>query len=155
MGIEGLHYPTSTTAEPLSTGGRFGIALERPPPFSGPMDNHSNTHGPDVAEEDTYMRWLDKGAVPTVRQPLAEQRCEDVSVLRSVPNRQTLGVFHAVSTRDGEARARDGESFFVLNPLAIQGDEAIVEIQFADGFWMLATPTDLEKTGLNASGQSE
>ncbi len=65
-------------------------------------------------------------------------------MLRSVPNREALGVFHAVSTRDGEAQARDGQAFYSLNPLDSHGDEDIAEIQFGDGLWMLATTTDLE-----------
>lgn len=68
-------------------------------------------------------------------------------MLRSVPNRAALGKFRAVSTRDGEARVRDGEAFYALNKLESQIDEAIVEIQFNDGFWMLATLTDLEFAG--------
>lgn len=119
------------------------------------MTTYSHTHDPHDSEEETYMHWLDKNGFPAMQQLLADQGCEDVAVLRSVPDRDAIGVFHAVSTRDGEAQARDGQSFFVLNPLASQGIEAIVEIQFADGFWMLATPADLEKTGHIASGRSE
>ena len=118
------------------------------------MTNHPNSHDPDDTVDEAYMRWLDNNGFPAMRQLLGDEGCEDVAVLRSVPNREAIGVFHAVSTRDGEAQARDGQSFFVLHPLAIQGDEAIVEIQFADGGWMLATPTDLEKTGISASGHS-
>jgi hypothetical protein len=40
-------------------------------------------------------------------------------VLRSVPEREPLGVFHAVSTRDGEAQARDDEAFYTLNRLVL------------------------------------
>jgi hypothetical protein len=65
-------------------------------------------------------------------------------MLRSVPNLEALGVFHAVSTRDGEAQAHDGEAFYALNELDSQINEPIVEIQFNDGFWLLATLTDLE-----------
>ena len=82
-----------------------------------------------------------------MQQLLSDQQCKDVAVLRSVPNREALGVFHAVSTRDGEAQARDGHSFYALSALDSQADEAIMKIQFSDGTWMLATPTDLELNG--------
>lgn len=142
---------TVPARERLSTDSLSGIASERPPQFAGLMANCPNTNDRDDTEEGTYMHWLDKNGISAMRRQFpADKGCEDVQVLRSVPSREALGVFHAVSTRDGEAEVRDGQSFFVLNPLAIQGDEAIVEIQFADGFWMLATPTDLEKTGLSA-----
>jgi len=52
-----------------------------------------------------------------------------------------------VSTRDGEALAHDGQVFYALNPMSSQVREAIMEIQFGDGFWMLATPNDLEFDG--------
>ena len=65
-------------------------------------------------------------------------------MLISVPDREALGVFHAVSTRDGEAEARDGQAFYALNPLDSQMNEPVVEIRFGDGIWMLSTPTDLE-----------
>jgi len=90
-----------------------------------------------------------------VREFSVANGCEDVAVLRSVPIREPLGVFHAVSTRDGEARARDGEDFYALNPLGSQSGEAAVEIQFEDGFWMLAVPDDLELTGVNTSDHPE
>lgn len=94
------------------------------------------------------MHWLDQDGFPAMRELLTDQGWEDVAVLRSVPDREALGVFHAVSTRDGEAQARDGQAFYALNRLGSQADEAIVEIQFSDGTWMLATPTDLEIRGL-------
>ena len=111
------------------------------------MTNYPYSHDPDDTLDEAYMRWLDKNGFPAMRQLLADQGCEDVAVLRSVPNREALGVFHAVSTRDGEAQARDGQAFYALNRLDSQADEAIVEIQFGDGTWMLATPTDLEIQG--------
>jgi hypothetical protein len=111
------------------------------------MTNHPRTHNPHDTEEETYMHWLNGNGFPAMRQLLTDQGCEDVAVLRSVPNREALGVFHAVSTRDGEAQARAGQAFYALNPLASQTEEAIVEIQFGDGFWMLATPADLEING--------
>jgi len=89
------------------------------------------------------MRWLDKNGFPAMQEVLGDQRCKDGPVLRSVPTREALGVFHAVSTRDGEAQARDGQAFFGVNPVESRGAEAIVEIQFGDGLWMLATERDL------------
>lgn len=65
-------------------------------------------------------------------------------MLRSVPNREPVGVFHAVSTHDGEADARDGQFFYALNLLDTRSAEAIVEILFGDGCWMLAAQDDLE-----------
>lgn len=54
------------------------------------------------------------------------------------------GVFHAVSTRDGEAVARDGQPYYRTN---LKGEdhigEAVYEIEFADGLWMLVTAADL------------
>jgi hypothetical protein len=110
------------------------------------MTTNSHGHDPHDIEEETYMHWLDKTAFPAMRQLHQDRGCEDVAVLRSVPNREALGVFRAVSTRDGEALARDGQEFYSLNPLDAQ-EEAIVEIQFSDGIWMLATPTDLDIKG--------
>jgi len=40
--------------------------------------------------------------------------------------------------------ARDGQAFFTLHQLGNQGDETIVEIQFGESFWMLATLRDLD-----------
>jgi hypothetical protein len=108
------------------------------------MANYPHTNDPQDIEEETYMHWLGKNGFPAMRQLLVDQGCEDVAVLHSVPTREALGLFHVVSTRDGEAQARDGEPFYALNPLDSQRDEEIVEIQFGDGFWMLATPADLE-----------
>ena len=90
------------------------------------------------------MHWADKTTWPAMRPLLFRWGCEDDAVLRSVPDREALGIFHAVSTRDGEAQARDGQAFYALNPIDSQTDEVIVEIQFSDGFWMLATPKDLK-----------
>ena len=54
------------------------------------------------------------------------------------------GVFHAASTGDGEALARDGQTFYALNHLSSQGDDTIAEILFGDGLWMLAMTKDLK-----------
>ena len=94
------------------------------------------------------MRWLDNNSFPVMRQLLGDQGGEDLAVLRSVPTRDALGVFRAVSTRDGEAQARDGQRFFSVRTLESQADEAIVETHFADGVWMLAVPDDLEIVAL-------
>jgi hypothetical protein len=114
------------------------------------MTHYPYSHEPDDTLDDAYTRWLDKNGFPAMRQFLSDHGCEDAVVLRSVPNREALGVFHAVSTRDGEAQARDGQAFYTLEPLESRGAEAMVEIQFGDGVWMLATPPDLEM-GPNAS----
>jgi len=112
------------------------------------MTNYPYSHDPADTLDEAYMRWLSGNGFPTMRQLLTDQACEDAAVLRSVPNREALGVFNAVSTRDGEAQARDGQAFYALNRLGSQADEAIVEVQFGDGTWMLATPSDLEIRGL-------
>jgi len=70
--------------------------------------------------------------------------CEDVPVLRSVPTGEAIGVFHAVSTRDSEGQARDGQAFYAIKTLDARGAEAIAEILFGDGYWMLAAQNDLE-----------
>jgi hypothetical protein len=65
-------------------------------------------------------------------------------MLRSLPTGEPQGVFHAVSTRDGEAVARDGQPYFRTK---LKGEdhvgEAVYEIEFADGLWMLVTAADL------------
>ena len=54
-------------------------------------------------------------------------------------------MFYARSTRDGVARARDGQVYLLINELGCGGvsnsDE--VEILFEDGVWMLASRSDL------------
>lgn len=114
------------------------------------MTKHPYSHDPDDTLDEAYMRWLDKNGFPDMRQLLAHQGCEDVAVLRSVPDREALGVFHAVSTRDGEALARDGQAFFAANQKGVDGQDVdVYEVQFADGFWMLATANDLESVTEN------
>jgi hypothetical protein len=109
------------------------------------MTNYPYSHDPDDTLDESYQRWLDNNGFPAMRQLLSDQGCEDVAVLRSVPNREALGVFHAVSTRDGEALARDGQAFYAANPKGIDSRGIdVYELQFADGFWMLATANDLE-----------
>lgn len=70
-------------------------------------------------------------------------------MLHSVPDREALGIFRAASTRDGEAQSRHGQAFYALNPLTTEADQEIVEIQFGDGLWMLATPRDLDTVSRN------
>ncbi|WP_020578872.1 hypothetical protein [Actinopolymorpha alba] len=56
-----------------------------------------------------------------------------------------LGVFSAVSTRDGEARRRHGQPFFEANELGVDArGERLFEIRFADGLWILAVESDLD-----------
>lgn len=55
-----------------------------------------------------------------------------------------IGTFRAVKTRDAVARTRDGWPYFEVN---FQGmsptGEALYEIRFGDGEWMLAAADDL------------
>lgn len=71
----------------------------------------------------------------------------DGMVLRSVPTGDPKGVFRAVLTRDGEAQERDGLPFYEI---AAKGSdvrgEALFEIRFGDGCWMLAVASDIEPT---------
>lgn len=59
--------------------------------------------------------------------------------LRALP--PPVGVFKSRSTRDAVAAERDGQPVFAWNPL--RGGE--IEIQFADGTWMLCDPAELER----------
>lgn len=58
-----------------------------------------------------------------------------------------IGCFRARATRDGEARARDGQAYFAMRRLEESsprpGERALFEIQFADGHWMLVREDDL------------
>lgn len=56
------------------------------------------------------------------------------------------GVFHAVSTRDGAAVARDGQRFIEARRLPERDpdpDDPLYEVRFEDGVWMLARGSDL------------
>ena len=59
-----------------------------------------------------------------------------------------LGTFRVHSTRGGQALARDGEPYYAINRLEEMSKPAaerdLFEIQFADGFWMLARLDDLD-----------
>lgn len=73
------------------------------------------------------------------------RKCDNALMLRSVPTGPPLGCFHAVRTRDGEALAHSGKPYFAMNTIKTShGRAPVVEIQFADGFWMLAEHEDLE-----------
>jgi hypothetical protein len=76
-------------------------------------------------------------------------------MLRSLPTGSPLGCFHAVRTRDGEALAHSGKSYFAMNTIKTShGRAPVVEIQFADGFWMLAEHEDLEpRAGVRSGPQ--
>lgn len=71
--------------------------------------------------------------------------------MSSVP----IGRFRARSTRDGQALARDGESYFAINRLSEaskpEGERDLFEIQFADGLWMLVRLDDLVQVVPRAS----
>lgn len=55
------------------------------------------------------------------------------------------GTFHARVTKDPTAMARDGQIFVLVNELESRdAEDETLEIMFADGFWMLAKPADLE-----------
>lgn len=63
-------------------------------------------------------------------------RCNDQQMtLRSV---RPLGTFHARQTRDSVARARDGQTFVLMNELPNMDGSTSIEIMFEDGVWMLA-----------------
>ncbi len=57
---------------------------------------------------------------------------------------QPLGIFHAIQTQDAVAHARDGWPFFESNPRGVDvKGNALFEIRFGDGEWMLASEADL------------
>lgn len=57
-----------------------------------------------------------------------------------------LGVFRAVTTRDAVALERDGEPYFDCKAVleTQPSGDALYEVQFEDGLWMLARLTDLD-----------
>lgn len=67
----------------------------------------------------------------------------------------SIGRFRAHSTRDGEALARDGEAYLVIDRLSEtskpEGQQDLFEIQFADGLWMLVRLDDLVQVVPRAS----
>ncbi len=57
---------------------------------------------------------------------------------------EALGVFHACHTHDAVAQTRDGWPYFALNRIGLDArGEALYEVQFGDGEWMLAVADDL------------
>jgi hypothetical protein len=135
-----------------STDGFWLLRLERSPSFSDVMTIYPNhEHDPHDTDEVTFLHWLDTNGFPSVGRPHVDQECDDVTILRSVPTGKSLGIFRAVSSRDGEALARDGQTFYALKPVESRGAEIIAEIQFGDGVWMLAASDDLETPDLSSS----
>lgn len=53
---------------------------------------------------------------------------------------QPLGAFHAVSCRDAASLDRDGQPFLALNHVDTADKRPLVEVQFADGAWLLVDP---------------
>lgn len=96
------------------------------------MTYYPYTHDPDDTLDEAYMRWLDKNGFPAMQQLLSDQGCEDAVVLRSVPNREALGVLHAVPTRDGEAQAPNAGPFTRSN---LEGRAADMIAPFGSGTW--------------------
>jgi hypothetical protein len=62
------------------------------------MTYYPYRHYPNDTLDEAYMRWLDNNGFPAMPQLLEDQEWEEVAVLRSVPNRESLGAFHAIST---------------------------------------------------------
>lgn len=54
--------------------------------------------------------------------------------------KQPLGTYRAISCRDAASLERDGQHYYGLNTLTSRAGEAQVEVQFADGVWVLADP---------------
>ncbi len=50
------------------------------------MTNYPYKQDPNDTLDEAYMRWLDQNGFPAMQQLLGGQGCEDVAVLRSVPN---------------------------------------------------------------------
>ncbi|MEL4356512.1 MULTISPECIES: hypothetical protein [unclassified Luteococcus] len=53
---------------------------------------------------------------------------------------EPLGIFRAVSSRDGVACERDGQVYVAMNMLGSSSGRAVAEVQFSDGVWILADP---------------
>lgn len=103
---------------------------------------------------DPYMQWIAQRALGSLetQHAVSGPRANDVgtpwdsdAVMRSVPTGPPKGTFRVVSTRDGEARARDGYEYYDINPRGHDNHGAeLFEIRFGDGLWMLATDDDLD-----------
>lgn len=60
-------------------------------------------------------------------------------------HRPHLGIFRAVSCRDGASLERDGHPYVAMNVLETRDGRPEAEVQFTDGHWLLVDPTqDLE-----------
>lgn len=53
-----------------------------------------------------------------------------------------LGTYRALSCRDGESIARDGQPYVEINTLTTN-TRTTYEVRFPDGMWLLAAPEDL------------
>lgn len=120
---------------------------------TGPMERaHPNPEA--NGEQEKYVNWIDNRAFPGLgdvvrrhtRSDMTAVGWHDGAVLRSLPTGKPEGVFRAVSTRDGEAQARSGMPLYEINAKGtdVRG-EALFEIRFGDGFWMLAVASDIER----------
>jgi hypothetical protein len=57
---------------------------------------------------------------------------------------RAIGIFHAVKTKDHQARLRDGEPYYMINAMGHDPhDDRLFEVCFGDGTWMLAVEADL------------
>lgn len=64
------------------------------------------------------------------------------------PERQSIGVFRARSTRDANALERDGRQVFAMNDVfSPEGESPTIEILFADGIWLLCERRELDLEG--------
>lgn len=63
-----------------------------------------------------------------------------MSVTPFLARQQPIGTFHAVASRDASSQDRDGHPYYECNRLDTADDRPLVEIQFADGTWLLADP---------------
>lgn len=58
---------------------------------------------------------------------------------------EPVGVFRSITSRDGNARERDGQPYFARRKVADDPrDGVIYEVLYADGEWALASAADLE-----------
>lgn len=62
--------------------------------------------------------------------------------LRSA-GRTPIATFTAVTTRDGNALERDGDEVYEVREVDA-GGHSIMEVQFADGVWLLCEPGEIE-----------
>ena len=63
--------------------------------------------------------------------------------VRATPG-EPIGIFCAVTTRDGHALERDGECVYAMNDVPGGGTSTVViEVMFADGTWLLCDADEL------------